>query len=185
MKQTKVAFRYAKSLLDLSVERGVLDQTQADMDLVSQTIIGSKDFSVVLHSPIINSDKKEVILKEIFGDKVSTLSMSFMDIINRKGREGLLGQISSSFVVMSKEYKNIYGAEVTSAHPLSDDARARIEKIVRDIKQGEVELAETIDPNVIGGFILRIGDNMVDASVSSKIRDLKQEFSENPYVPEL
>lgn len=185
MKQTKVAIRYAKSLLDLAVENGKLDETQADMHLISSTISENRDLDVVLHSPIITSDQKERILTQLFSDKVSDMSMKFVNIINSKGREGLLGQITSVFVIMAKEHKNIYEAEVTSAHPIDDATKSRLKEIVKELKGGEVELGEKIDSEVIGGFVLRIGDKMIDASVISKIRDLKQEFADNPYIPEL
>lgn len=185
MGQSKVAIRYAKSLLDLARERGAVDGAQEDMEIVASAYDESRDLQLLLQSPIIKADKKLDILKQIFGSRLGPVSMAFIEIITKKGREGLIGQIAKACVRMAKEQKHIYGASVTSASPLDDASRQKVLDIVKQLKTGTIELEEKVNPELIGGFQLRVGDQMIDASVLAQIRALNREFSENPYISEL
>lgn len=186
MKSGKAAARYAKSLMSLAREKGQLDAVQADMETVSQIVEDSRELELLLQSPIIKADKKEEILKQLFTGKVSEMSMGFIGIMVRKGREGMLAQAAREMVIMAKHEKGIYEATVTSAAPLNDATRTRVREIVKGMTPNgaTVELSEVVDPELIGGFIIRYGDQMIDASVQSNIRGLKRDFSENPFVPE-
>ncbi len=185
MKRSKAAIRYAKSLLDLARERNKLNEAQEDMEIVAKAIDENRELELLLESPIIKSDKKLAILKEIFEDKIGPVSFKFISIITQKGREGLLLQIAQQLIIICKEDKNIYSAEVTSATPLSDSVREKIYGIVQGIRPGEIELKETINKDLIGGFVLRVGDKMIDSSVRTKFKELKREFTDNPYISEM
>ncbi|NNE54622.1 MAG: ATP synthase F1 subunit delta [Flavobacteriales bacterium] len=183
MARSKVSIRYAKSLLDLAREKDALSSAQEDMATISDTIDQSRDLQLMLKSPIITSDKKLSILKEVFKDKIGPFSTLFVEIITKKGREKLLGEIAQAAVLMAKEEKNIFGAQVTTAVPLDDATRQKVLAIIKEIKSGTIELEEVVDPTIIGGFQLRVGDSMIDSSVVGKVRELSREFSENPYIP--
>lgn len=185
MQVSKVAIRYAKSLLDLAVERDALQGAEEDMTTVAKAIGGNRDLRLLLQSPIIHSDKKIEILKEIFGDHLGPVSSNFIEIITQKGRESLLESIANAFVIMAKERNNIYQAEVITARPMGDETRQKLMVIVQQLQKGDIELAEKVDPEIIGGFVLRIGDQMVDTSVLTQFRALKKEFADNPYIPEI
>ncbi|MFH1322022.1 MAG: ATP synthase F1 subunit delta [Bacteroidota bacterium] len=182
MKKTRVASRYAKSLLNLAIEQGELENTYNDMKLISQTCHSSKDLTLLLKSPIVKSDKKTRILKEIFKDRLSKLSQSFIDIIIRKRREIYLEEITWEFQNQYKEYKNIITAVVTSASGLDDNIRSEIMKIVKESTSFEVELIEKKDKELIGGFVLRIGDKQIDKSIQNKLKELSRSFSGNPHI---
>jgi F-type H+-transporting ATPase subunit delta len=112
--------------------------------------------------------------------------MSIFDILTRKNRESLLAGIAREFHNAYNEYKGIRKAVVTTAVPLDPKLRGEFETMVKrysDRKQ--VELIEKIDKEMIGGFILNIGDQQVDASIKNKIKTLKLEFSQNPYIKEI
>ena len=175
---TRVASRYAKSLLTLALEQGELENAYNDMKLVSETCDSSKDISLLLQSPIVKPDKKTEILKEIFASRLSKLSLSFIDIIIRKRRENYLEAIAREFLHQYKSHKNILTAIVTSAVGLDDKIRSEIMKIVRDSANAEVELVEKADNDLIGGLILRIGDKQIDASIQRKLLNLRKVFSE-------
>jgi len=185
MVQSKVAIRYAKSFLELAIEKDSMGSAQEDMTVVAQAYDDSRELQLLLHSPIIKVDKKLSVLKEIFTDNISAVSMAFIGIITKKGRESLLGQIAHAFIIMAKERKNIFAAQVVSAIALDDSLRERVLEIIAEVKPGGIELNEVVDPKIIGGFVLRIGDQMVDASVSTKIRELQREFSVNPHISQL
>ena len=175
---TRVASRYAKSLLALALEQGEMENAYNDMKLVSETCDSSKDLSLLLQSPIIKPDKKTEILREIFAGRLGKLSLSFIDIIIKKRRENYLEAIAREFQYQYKSHKNILTAIVTSDVGLDDNIRSEIMKIVKDSANAEVELVEKADKDLIGGLILRIGDKQIDASIQRKLINLRRDFSE-------
>lgn len=179
-----VASRYAKSLLGLAVERGQLEAIHKDMQLVKSVCVSNNDFVVFLGSPVIKTDKKKEILAEVFKGKVSDLTMAFMDIIANKRREGYIYDISKAFEEQYKLYKNVLTAVITSASGIDDATRAKVMELVKSSTSGEVDLIEKTDKNLIGGFVLRIGDKQYDTSVIRKLNNLRKNFAENPFVKE-
>lgn len=186
MADIRVASRYVKSLLGLAVEQGVLEEVNRDMQLFSKVCAENRAFVLMLKSPVIRHDKKRDILESIFQGKVSKLSMSIFDIITRKNREPLLPSIAKEFHNAYNVYKNIGKASIITATPLDAKLRAEIEKIAQKLSdKNQVELDEKVDKELIGGFVLNVGDKQIDASIKSKLRALKRKFSENPYIKEL
>jgi F-type H+-transporting ATPase subunit delta len=184
MEGTKVASRYAKSLLDLAVEKGELEKVYADMKFIRQTCSQSNELTVMLKSPIVKSDKKEKILAAIFGKNISEMSREFVNIIVRKRREYALEAIAASFVEQYKSKKKILTAVITTAAGLDEELRKKVLEIVKKSAQSEVELIEKVDKNIIGGFIIRVGDKQDDTSVRTKIMKLNRLFNENPFIKE-
>lgn len=182
MIETKVARRYAKSLIDLSRETGSIEAVGADMKLFIAVCEQNRDLTLLLANPIIHADKKLSILKKVFENKMHPVSISFFDIITRKGREAFLENIAKEFVQQYKKFKGIQTAVITSAIGLDDRLRTEVFKIMKEGLKSEVELVEKVDKNIIGGFILRMGDKQYDASIASELRKLAKEFSSNPYV---
>lgn len=183
MKNLKASNRYAKSLLGLAVEKSQLEDVYKDMTDVSKIVGESKDLQVLLQSPIIKPDTKSKVLNEIFSSNVGELTNAFIKILTEKGREGLLGGISEAFIQQYKIHKNLAQAEVISAMPLDEETRAKVNAIVAKIANGEAEIKETINPDIIGGFIVKVGDTMIDSSVASQLKHLRREFTENQYIP--
>lgn len=186
MADSRAASRYVKSLLDLAVERKVLEEVHRDMVYFTEVISKSRQLELLLQSPVIKHDQKLEILKRIFSGKVHSLTMAFFDIITRKNREPILATVAREFHNAYNEYKGVGKATVTTAIPLDSNARSEVEKLVREYSdKKEIELIERVDPELIGGFVLNVGDRQVDASIKSKIKTLKVKFSENPYIKEL
>lgn len=181
-KGSRVSSRYAKSLLDLAIEQGSLESAYADMLLISKTCLNSRDLVVMLKSPIIKTDQKINILDAIFKNKVSELTIKFVNIITSKKREYLLDEIAHSFVHQYKVLKHTSVAVVTTAMPLTAEQSKAIEAIVAEHFGGNIEIESHVDPEIIGGIILRVDDKQVDASVISKLRELKKVFSHNPHI---
>ncbi len=182
MAETKVARRYAKSLLDLGKERNITALLYDDMMLVAAAIKANRQLGVMLKSPVINTDKKDAVLKEIFGNKINLASLEFMRIITRKKREYYIEDIAKSFIELYKIYKNIQPAYVITAVPMDDKLRNEMLDIIKKETGSSIELQERVEPGIIGGFILRWGDRQIDASVTSKLNALKQDFSKNFYL---
>ena len=182
MIETKVAKRYAKSLINLANEKGVIDTVNSDMKLFSSVCVENHDLALLLSNPIIHGDKKLSILKQIFAQRMNKMTMTFFEIVIRKGREKYLVQIAKDFITQYKFLKRILTAEIISAVGLDDKLRKQVYNLLRNDSNSEVELVEKTDNKLIGGFVLRIGDEQYDASVVSSIRKLKQAFAENPYI---
>lgn len=184
MRETRASHRYAKSLMDFALEQGALEQVHNDMSLVHKTIRDSRDLELLLKSPVVKTDKKQEIIKAIFGGKVGTITESFIDIITRKRREGQLEAIAASFESQYRRHKNILTAVITTASGLDEKLRSQVMDVIRNNMKSEVELVEKVDSALIGGFVLRVGDKQVDASIIRQIRNLERSFSENPYIKE-
>jgi len=186
MNVAPVAYRYARSLMELAHERGELAAAHEDMALIANTCTASHDLVVLLNSPVVKADKKEKVLEKVFAGKVGTLTNTFIGILVRKGREALIPQVAEAFNELYKQHKGIVTAEVTSAVPLDDAARKRVLELANAKHPGKsIELLEKVDPSLIGGVTIRIGDEQYDGSVSRRLSDLRREFSKNPYIPEI
>ena len=185
MSSLRVVSRYVKSLLDLAVERGTLEQVHNDMQLFFKVCNENRAFRLMLRNPIIRHDKKRDVLEAIFKGKVNALTMAIFDIITRKNREPLLPEIAGEFHNAYNIYKGIGKASITTAIPLDAAQRKEFEQIIRKlITKKDVELEEKVDKEMIGGFVLNVGDKQIDASVKSKLKALRTTLSENPYVKE-
>ena len=182
MIETKVSRRYAKSLLDLANEKGALEEVNRDMKLIHTVGVENHDLELMLISPVIHSDKKQNVLHQVFAGKLNALTLAFIDIVIRKGREKYLMQIAKEFGGQYRQFKGIQSAEIISAVGLDDNLRRQVYDIVKNSTKSEVELTEKVDNKLIGGFILRLGDKQFDASVASSLRKLTQTFASNPYI---
>jgi F-type H+-transporting ATPase subunit delta len=185
MKHLKVAGRYAKALLDLAVEKNELEATYKDVLFVRDTLKAAADLRAVLHSPVITSDKKQTILEAIFGGKVGLLTAHFCALVVRHGREANLGEILERFVVQYRAHQNIVVAQITTADSLGESTLEKLRQLVNVNPLQKVELRTEVKPELIGGFVVRVGDRQADASVAGKLRAIRRTFKENPYQPKL
>ena len=186
MADIRAASRYVKSLLGLAVEQNVLEQVHNDMQLFTKVVETNRQFRLMLLNPIIRHDLKREILEKTFKGKVSTLTLSFFDILTRKNREPLLTAIAKEFHNAYNEYQGIGKATVTTAVPLDDKLRSQFESMVKKYSnKSKIELIEKVDQDMIGGFVLNVGDRQVDTSIKNKLKALKLEFSQNPFIKEI
>ena len=186
MADQRVAARYAKSLLDLGKEMGTLDSVKADMDLLSKTMAESRDLRLLLRNPIVKHDKKLAILTAIFGGKVSDLTLRFFTILTQKNRESALEGMGTEFQVQYNAMQGIQMAQVTSATPLTPELRAQLQQLVmQQTGLAQVKLTEKVDPELIGGFVLRVGDNQVDDSVRTSLRKMRTSLQDTAFQQKL
>lgn len=185
MHHSKSGIRYAKSLFLLAIERNELEAVSKDMQLIDSTIRENRDLENLLKSPIIKVDKKAAIMDEIFAGKLGKTTLAFIHLIIRKRREMFIDQIARHFVILYLENNNVEEALVITPFAMDDDFRKKITDLVLKYStNSSVELEERIDPNLIGGFVLRFGDRQFDASVLREIEMLRREFDKNLYVKE-
>lgn len=188
MKNLRVAARYAKSLLDLAQDQGKLEVIKSDVANL-QTMLANRDFYLLMKSPIVNPAKKQTIIANIFDSaKLDELTKAFANILVSKGREGNLPEIAGAFMDQYKALKNITSVKVTSASPLTEAELKDIKaKLLADETTGQdVDIATSIDPSLIGGFILEYNGRVYDASVAHKLKELRKEFKKpNVYVSQI
>ena len=110
MRNSRVTIRYAKALLQLSVEQNKLDDSYEDMLLLSSVCMENKDLSLLLKSPIVKTDHKLKIFDQLFSSKVSRLSMAFLNIIITKKRESIISEIAKSFIKLYKKKKQYFNS---------------------------------------------------------------------------
>ncbi|WP_339902521.1 ATP synthase F1 subunit delta [uncultured Cyclobacterium sp.] len=182
MSAYRVASRYAKSLLELAVERNELDQVNSDMTAVLSLSAANSSFSDMVKSPVISSEKKTEILKSLIGKNASALTLKFFDLVGEKGRTGFLPEMATAFLRLRNEHLGIQIAEVVSTIQLDDELRNSFKSIVKEISgKSKVNLIEKVDANLIGGFVLRVGDKQLDESIKSKLQQLRLDFTQNLY----
>lgn len=176
MVESRAASRYAKALLELAQEKNALEQVHEDMLFFARTIEENRSLLLMLQSPVVPHFKKFTILKEIFQSRVHSITFSIIEIITKKNREEILYDIAKAFHVLYNSYNNIQVAQVITTFPLDDQQRSQFRKITEEVTGKKIELQEKIDPNLIGGFVLRIGDRQVDESIKGKLQKLQYDF---------
>ncbi|MBL7981259.1 MAG: ATP synthase F1 subunit delta [Flavobacteriales bacterium] len=184
MRNQQAAYRYAKSLMDLALERGQMEQVRTDVKLMLDTCAASSDLRVLLKSPVIRADQKQRALNKIFGGQVGEIAQHFFTVVTRKGREQLIPEIARAFEELYLEQKNIVICQITSAVKLTPVELEKVRKITSLRYPGKtIEMREMVDPSILGGGIIQIGDLQWDASLRNKLHVIRRTFAENPYIP--
>ena len=182
MQETKAAIRYARSLFSLAIERNELEPVSEDMILISKTIADNRDLAVMLKSPIIKSDKKVAVIRLVFEGKIGATTKAFLELIIKKRREMFVEDIARQFVILHLQNNGIKEALLITAHQIDETFRAKVIALVEKNTGNKVVLEEKIDPSLLGGFILRYGDNQYDTSLEREFQLLRREFNKNLYV---
>jgi F-type H+-transporting ATPase subunit delta len=178
MSELTVATRYAKALIDLAQEQNSVEAMKDDMELFHHTLRVNPELKAVLANPIVSHSKKIKILDEVFSKKVNKASLAFFKLMVNKSRGEILYATSAEYINMYDIKNHIVHASVVSATVLSE---ANKKKMIADIQAatgGTVKLDAKVDPSLIGGFVLTIGDRQVDTSIASDLRRLKKEFAQ-------
>lgn len=176
MSGSRAAVRYAKAILSFSLEQSKEVEVNNDMLLVANTIEENTDLQLLLNSPILKSDLKTTALKEVFSTKISSLSFGLIDLLVQNKRLPILKDVAKKYNILFDELKGIEVAKVTSAIPLTETLQKQILSKVKEITGKDATIENIINPDIIGGFILRIGDVQYDASVANKLQVLKRQF---------
>jgi F-type H+-transporting ATPase subunit delta len=183
MPNPRLATRYAKSLVDLAIEKGELEKIFADMQWLHSVNKSNRDFVNLLRSPIIKGDTKKKIVDAVIGGNISSITSSFITLLIKKGRESNLPEIAAAFITQYKEQKSIHIVKLTTAVPVSDGMKKAItEQVKKSAGFDNIELEEKVDKNIIGGFVLQIGDKLIDASVAYDLRAIARQFENNDFI---
>lgn len=183
MQNPRVASRYAKSLLDLAVERGQLEPVYGDMLYLQRLTKESRDFLNLLRSPVVKAEAKTKVLDAVTQGKVTELTTAFIKLMTAKARESALPEIITAFIAQYKAKKNIQIVKLTTAVPLSDELKASlIEQVKKSESIQNLELQEVVNPDIIGGFILQTGDKLIDGSIAYDLQQISRQFENNDFI---
>lgn len=186
MSSQRIATRYAKSLIELAQEKGKLDRVLEDVQSFSE-VAKNREFALMLKSPIIKGDKKQQIFKKMFEGKYDELTMAFLNILLKKGREAQLEEIAIEFNEQYRKMNKISTVRLTTAAKLSESSIDTIrQKLLGSTATDEkVELETRVDPTLLGGFVIEFEDKLYDASVAHKLALLKKDFKDNLYISQI
>lgn len=175
----KVAKRYAQGLLDFTQEAGSTASVFGEMQDIVKTIENSKELKNFFASPIIEVKKKGSVAAELF-KSFSPVTQNLIQLVIKHGRESQLQHIAQEFVNKVEDMNGVQRITITSAAQLSDD---NINKILGSTNlvnhDNKFDVKTIINPEILGGYILRVGDQQVDTSVRTKLNQLKKEFQLN------
>jgi F-type H+-transporting ATPase subunit delta len=175
MASTKSAARYAKALLDLTLENGSVEAVEKDLIRFVQVVKESNDFRIFLNSPVVRDDKKIAIYQLVF-EGFNPLTMQFFALVTKNGREQLLPEIAAQFERQLMKNRGIVSGSIVSATPLTEKTKQEILDRIAPAFEGSLQLSESVDPSLLGGFVIRIEDKQIDASVANKLKELRQEL---------
>lgn len=178
MVQTRAAIRYAKAVMDLAKEQKSASSVNEDMQSIANAVGASKELNDMLHSPVIPIATKKSALLAVFTG-LQKLSVNLIDTLIENKRIYILGGVAEKYSELFDKEQGTQVATVTTAVPLTEELKKLVLVKVKELTGKDAELTNTIDENILGGFILRVGDLQYDASIANKLSKLKREFTLN------
>jgi F-type H+-transporting ATPase subunit delta len=173
---SRAAIRYAKAILEISLSNGNAVNVNEDMLSIVTSIAGSAELIDFLSSPIISSEVKMNALSEVFVT-VQSETKSLFRLLHDNKRFEILAQVASQYNMLFDQMNNVEVAKVTTAFPITADLESKVLAKIATISDKKITIENIVDPKIIGGFILRIGDKQYNASVANGLQELKREFS--------
>jgi len=174
MLDTTLAVRYAKSLHSIAQEKHIIVAVLGDLEGAIQTIDANKKLMTIFMHPAISVAEKKQLAQKLWSSAISPVTMSFLHILFDENRINYLSSIYTAFSLLSSTAQNIVHAHVSTVYPLSPKMQANIKNRLTSILKQDVELSTGIDPAVIGGMKLTMGDKIIDGSVAHKLKELEE-----------
>ena len=173
-----VATRYANALIELASEKDIFSEVSLDIELVYKTLKDSRELRRFLENPIIKSDIKINVLEELFKERVSGDTQYFLNFVVKKNRVDILFDIVKRFTELRDQKLGFVNVQITSSIDLEESQKEIIKKRLEDYTKKKVRLEYNIDEKIIGGFIAKVGDQIIDASVLHQLNQLKKRFTQ-------
>ena len=176
--EVAVADVYAAVLLKLAEERGEGDAVLGEVEAINELLAEQPEFADYLSSPMVDVEARRVAIDKTFQGRANDLLVNTLQVMNRRNRLDLLGALKAAYSRDLDEARRRESVEVTSAVPLTESSRARLERAVSKITGRDTRLIESVDESLIGGLVVRIGDEKIDTSVARSLSLLRQKFAE-------
>jgi F-type H+-transporting ATPase subunit delta len=185
MKDARPALRYAKAILNLAKEQSAESEVHTDMQLIASTISDNLDLEIMLNSPVIKSSDKKNALTKLFSSKIHVISLGIFDLLQENKRMNMLLSIAKQYSIIYDYSKSIQVAKVTTAIPLTKELEKKVMAKIVELTNNKANLENIVNPSILGGFILRVGDVQYDASISNHLNELRKEFDNSHYIPKI
>ena len=186
MNNPRLAARYAKSIIDLAIERKELDIVHDDMKFILSICKTNPDFVALLRSPIISTGTKGKIIESITKERVGEITTGFVRLLVSKSRETNLPEIAAAFVDQYNEVNHIQRVKITTAVGMSEALKDEIlAKVEAASPEYNFQLETIVDDEIIGGFMLETGGKLIDASILRDLKVVKKQFQNNDYLYKL
>lgn len=177
MNVSKVGLRYAKAVLQQATEDSNVKEVFADMTKIQETITASKELRSVLQSPVIKASDKQAILAELFKGSTKT-TQNLIQVLVANQRTQYVGDVAAGFVNLYNQAQGVKEVTVTTAVTMDKDLEAKVLAKAKEITGTDnISINNQVDPDIIGGFILRVGDLQYNASIATQFGKLRKEFS--------
>lgn len=177
MAELSVVRRYARALFDTAVKSNTLDQVEEDLKAVHQIFRTVPMISRALGAPTIAAGRKKELLQQAFGERVSPLTLRFLTLALDRRRQDIIRDIYPEFVRLANQSRNILPVTVQSAVPLTDAERDELGRSLAERTGKTVRITLDVEPELIGGMIVRMGDTVIDGSVKSRLEQLHQRLA--------
>lgn len=176
MTGSRAAIRYAKAILETAQASGTAAQVNEDMAHIAATVNSNEELKGFINSPTLKADVKESALNEVFSGSQQTTRALF-HLLRENKRFEILAQVAMQYNAQFDAMNNVETATVTTAFPLTPDLESKVLDKIKEFSDKKVTIKNIVDPSIIGGFILRIGDTQFNASVANRLLTLKRELS--------
>jgi len=176
MSGTRAAIRYAKAILEIAESKGVASKVGTDMSLIFSTISTNAELNIFIQSPTIKVEQKENALLEVFSN-ANAVTKSLFHLLLENKRFEILDAIAVEYNKLFDVLNGVEVAKVTTAIPMDAALEAKVSAKIATFSNKKITIENTIDPSIIGGFILRIGDKQYNGSVANRLQVLKRELN--------
>ena len=185
MKDTRAALRYAKAILNLAKDSKEESKVNDDMLLIASTIAESSDLDAMLKSPVIKAEDKKDVLKALFDKKTTNISSGLFLLLEENKRLEILEEVAKQYTIIYDHLKSIDIAKVTTAVPLTKEIEKQVMAKIVELTGNKASLENIINPDILGGFVLRVGDIQYDASIYDYLNELRKEFDYSDFIPKI
>ncbi|MFN2313352.1 MAG: ATP synthase F1 subunit delta [Bacteroidales bacterium] len=183
MNSSKIAVRYAKALFELALDRDVTDTLYRDMKTVSH-LCSMSEVKAVINNPVLSQQKRKEVIVALVGDDAEKLTVKFIGLMFDHDRGDYLAAAARNFIDLTRRHRGIRQVTITTAIPVSGKLKEEMAALIAGKEKGDIEYIEKVDDSIIGGFILRVDDAYIDASVRNRLNNYRKEFSLAAYAEE-
>ncbi len=174
MLENAVARRYSNAFFAIAQEKGLTDQLETELKDVVDTIYSNEDLRKVMEHQLVSPEEKKAILEKVFSGEISELTINFLNVVIEKYRASYIHAIYEEFVSYANEARNMADAQLKSAAELTEADIALIKAKLSEVTGKTVRLQSEVDPSLIGGVVVRIGDKVIDSSLVGRLEKLKE-----------